>query len=279
MRARVDALTVADENLPVPTTATLDRAALERVLARASELQAALGDQPEALTDAQLLELGEEVGISPEHLRQALAEERGRGLLPAERGFAARLAGPESIGAARVVPGTPASVLAALDQTMQRDEVLVLKRRWPERLSWEAQRGIIGGLRRGFALAGRGHHLAGATEVAAGVAAVDGKRVHVRLVANFAEARSRRAGGTIAAVAVLFAAGGALLAMGFPPWAAALPPLVLGTTVLLAGRRAYRALLARAHVALEQALDRLEYGAPKPSPAAALLDAFTGPRR
>ncbi len=32
---------------------------------------------------------------------------------------------------------------------------------------------------------------------------------------------------------------------------------------------------ARAHVALEQALDRLEYGAPAKSPAAALLDAFT----
>ena len=51
------------------------RGALERVLARAAELQSASGDAPEsdAMTEAQLIELGKEVGLSPEHLRQALA--------------------------------------------------------------------------------------------------------------------------------------------------------------------------------------------------------------
>ena len=271
--------TVSGELVPTPDAATLDRAAMERVLARATELQAAIGDSPEALSDAQLLELGEEVGIAPEHLRQALAEEHGRGLLPPERGLLTAFAGPRAVGAARVLPGTPSSVLAALDQTMQRDEVLVLKRRWPERLSWEAQRGFIGGLRRGFALSGRSYHLTAATEIAASVAAVDAGRVHVRLVANFGDARSRRVGSSVVAAGVLIAAGAALLAMGFPPWAAALPPLLGGTAVLFAARRTYRALIARAHVALEQALDRLEYGAPKKSAAAALLDAIAPPPR
>lgn len=270
---------MSDDLVPTPDAATLDRAAMERVLARATELQAAVGDNPEALSDAQLLELGEEVGIDPAHLRQALAEEHGRGLLPSERGLAVAFAGPRAVGAARVLPGTPSSVLAALDQTMQHDEVLVLKRRWPERLSWEAQRGFVGGLRRGFALSGRSYHLTGATEIAASVAAVDAARVHVRLVADFAEARSRRVGSSAVATSVLLAAGAALLAMGFPPWVAVLPPFVGGTAVLFAARRSYRALVARAHVALEQALDRLEYGTPKKSAAAALLDAFAPPPR
>jgi len=270
---------VSDDLVPVPDAATLDRAALERVLARASELQAALGDAPEALSDVQLLDLGAEVGIAPEHLRQALAEERGRGLLPPEHGIAAALAGPQAVGAARVVPGTPSSVLAALDQTMQRDEVLVLKRRWPERLSWEAQRGFIGGLRRGFALSGRSYHLTDASEVGASVAAVDATRVHVRLVATFAETRGRRLGLVAGLFGVYLLSAVALRLMGFPPEVCALPGSVLGVITFVAVRRAYRGMLARAHVALEQALDRLEYGEARKSPAAALLDAFAPPKR
>ena len=56
----------------------LDRASLERVLARASELQAGSGETPDEFTEDQLIDLGKEVGLSPQHLRQALAEERTR---------------------------------------------------------------------------------------------------------------------------------------------------------------------------------------------------------
>ena len=61
----------------------LDRSGLERVLARAAELQSATGETPEQITEAQLIELGKEVGLSAQHLRQALAEERTRSLDPA----------------------------------------------------------------------------------------------------------------------------------------------------------------------------------------------------
>lgn len=269
---------VGDASSP-PDPPVLDRAALERVLARASELQAAVGDHPEALSESQLLELGNEVGIAPEHLHQALAEERGRGLLPPESGLIVVLAGVSSVAAARVVPGTPASVLAALDPIMQRDEVLVLKRRFPERLVWEAQRGLIGGLRRGFALSGRGYHLGDATDVAASVAAVDGTRVHVRLTAHFHEHRSRRIGVAVTAASALLILAAPLLAIGVAPPLAAAPLAVFGSAAFLLTRRQYRRLLARATVALEQVLDRLEYGPGKTSPAKALLDAIAGPPR
>lgn len=257
----------------------LDRAGLERVLARATELQSAVGDSPEALSEQQLLDLGSEVGIAPEHLRQALAEEQGRGLLPPETGIAAVLAGASSIATARVVSGTPASVLAALDSAMQRDEVLVLKRRFPERLTWEAQHGLIGGLRRGLALSGRRYHLASATDVSAGVAAVDGTRVHVRLVANFGDVRTRRLEmASLAALALLLTAA-PLFAIDVTPALAILLPVLTASVVLTVARRQYQRMLARAQVALEQVLDKLEYGQSRPSPARALLDAIAGPPR
>jgi hypothetical protein len=59
---------------PAPGGRPLDRAALERVLARASELQAGTSEPTEAMTEDQLIELGKEVGLAPEHVRQAIAE-------------------------------------------------------------------------------------------------------------------------------------------------------------------------------------------------------------
>ena len=269
---------MTDELVPVPLgSPLLDRAGLERVLARATELQAALGDRPESLTDEQLLDVGREVGLSPEHLRQALAEERGRGLLPLERGLAVVLAGATAVAAARVVNGTPAAVLAALDATMQHDEVLALRRRFPERLTWEAQRGLVGGLRRGFALGGRAYHLAAATEVAANVAAVDGARVHVRLVASFPDTRRRRLSAAAILTAALALSVVPLTAIGVIPILAVLPPFALGGAFMVATRRQYRLLLTRAQMALEQVLDRLEYGAPRTSTAQSILDALVGP--
>ncbi|HVT40464.1 MAG TPA: hypothetical protein VHE78_15585 [Gemmatimonadaceae bacterium] len=257
----------------------LDRAGLERVLARATELQAVVGDRPEALTEHQLLELGSEVGISPEHLRQALAEERDRGLLPAEDGVAVTLAGPACVHAARVVSGAPAAVLAALDAIMQRDEVLVLKRRFPERLAWEAQRGLIGGLRRSLALSGRTYHLAAATDVTASVAAVDEARIHVRLTADFTDVRAHRVELAALSTLGLLVAAIPFMVIGVAPVLAVLPGVLLGGAALAVTRRQYRRLVMRAQLSLEQVLDRLQFGATKPSTAQALLDVIVGAPR
>ena len=108
-------------NLP----ATVDRAAVERVLARALELQAGpAGDPQDRLTEAQLLDLAKEVGLDPVHLRQALAEERTRVAVPEEKGLLATLYGSATVSAQRTVHGTPAQVLQALDDWMQRQECL-----------------------------------------------------------------------------------------------------------------------------------------------------------
>ena len=172
----------------------LDRSALERVLARAAELQAAEGDRADGLlSEDQILEVGREVGISTRYVREALAEERTRVTVPEDSGWAGRIAGPARAEATRTVRGKPGEVLVALDQWMQREECLQPKRRFPDRVTWEPRRDFFTQLRRDFDLGGRGYYLSRAHEIAATVLAVDESRVFVRLDADLGPSRAQRA--------------------------------------------------------------------------------------
>src|SRR5216110_2550553 len=118
---------MADEKSPLPAPAStrqppLDRQALERVLARAAELQgaSAMPESGDLITESQLLEIGNEVGLSPATLNQALAEERTRVNVPEESGLVAQVAGAGFASATRTVPGNPRDVLATIDSWMLR---------------------------------------------------------------------------------------------------------------------------------------------------------------
>ncbi len=272
---------MTDARSPVPG-GSLTRVALERVLARAAELQVRSGESDDdgAMSETQLLELGKEVGLSAESLRQALAEERSRTVVPEDRGLAGILTGASSVTTARTVVGMPVQVLEALDAMMQRDEALRVKRRFADQLVWEARRDVISMIRTGLRLDGRGYELTGASDVSAVAGALGAERTHVRLVADFSEARERRARVAVASVAAFLLSGVPLLMIGVPPLLAAIPPVILAAAVLSLTRRRYRRLLTRALVAMEQALDRLEFGdAARLSPGRAILDAITDPVR
>ena len=260
----------------------LSRAALERVLARAAQLQAASGEDDEsgAMTEEQLVELGKEVGLSGELLRQALAEERSRTLLPAESGWLASFTGVSAVTAARTVPGTPAAVLGAIDTWMQRSEALQVKRRFADQLVWEARRDIFSVIRRTIPIWGRGFELIPANDVSAIVAAVGPNRAHARIVADFSVARSRRATSGAALAFAMLLITAPLIAIGVSPVLAAIPSALAALLALFITRRQYRQLVSRAQVALEQALDRIEFADAKPATTAqVLLDAFIGPPR
>jgi hypothetical protein len=270
------------ETPPNPPGTALSRAALERVLARAAQLQAATGDGDDAgaMTEEQLVELGKEVGLSGELLRQALAEERSRTLVPPESGWLAALTGPAAVTAARTVPGNPAAVLGALDAWMQRSEALQVKRRFADQLVWEARRDLFTVIRRSIPIWGRGFELAPANDVSAIVAAVGPNKAHARIVADFSVTRGERAtaGAVIAAVMLLVTAP--LIAIGVAPVLAAIPCALAAMLTLFVTRRQYRQLVARAQIALEQALDRLEFADTKSvTTAQVLLDALLGPPR
>ena len=244
------------DNLP----AKIDRAAVDRVLARAAQLQAeGTVDTQGQLTEAQLLELAKEVGLDAVNLRQALAEERTRVAVPEERGLLAAMYGGSSASAQRAVRGTPAQVLKALDDWMQRQESLVVQRyHSTERIVWEARRDFVGTVRR--AVSGRGHALVRATNVSATAISLDDNRVLVRLDAQLAGYRALMAQQNVAATAGGLVAGGVLSVLSFPVLVAAAPVVVLAAGGFATGRASQRRSLERAQLALEQVLDRLERG-------------------
>jgi hypothetical protein len=251
--------------------APLDRATLERVLARAAELQTAAGDDTEptdGLTEQQLLDIGREVGLATGHLRQALAEERTRVVVPAEHGIVAQVVGAGMASAHRTVTGTPAQLLGTLNQLMLRDECLTVKRRYGNRTTWEPRRDFWAAFRRLAPSAGRTYDLLRAREVAATAVGVDDTRTLVRLDADVSHARAQRLQGGIAIAAGGVVSGG--LIAGFFAVVAAAPlapvlaigavPVVAGFAACAAVARTHRHTVERAQLALEQILDRLEHG-------------------
>ena len=241
----------------------LDRVALERVLARASEIQSQAGDGgdgTELMTEEQVVELGKEVGLSPEHLRQAMAEERARLGVVEERGLASRLLGAGIISASRTVRGRPDEVLATLDTWMQRDECLRIKRQVADRIVWQPRDDFMGMLRRNFQLGGTRYPLSRAGELAATVIPITNERVLVKLDANIASARSATARNATIVTGLGAAASGAAVLMGFFLPVALVPAVVLAGGSALESRRIHQAAVTRVRDAMEHYLDRAERG-------------------
>ena len=258
------------------------RGALERVLARAAELQSASGEEGEpsdSLTEEQVLELGREVGLSPEHLRQALAEERVRidPLPTRQSGIASQLFGDTRVAAQRVVRGTPERLLATLDRWMQREEWLRVVRQRADRIVWEPRRGFFGSIRQ--LLRGRDYSLYRSNDIAATVVKVDKDSTIVRLEADFSVLRRGMAGQTAAGTVIGGASTGALIAMGVMLPVAVAPVVVLSGAAYAASRRTHQHALQRAHLTLESVLDRLERGEAEPPSLMRLIEAALPPGR
>ena len=135
--------------------------------------------------------------------------------MPEERGLLSSLYGGAGASAQRTVRGTPAQVLKALDDWMQRQESLVAQRYFSsERIVWEARHDVLGAVRR--TMSGRGHALARTTDVAATAIALDDSRVLVRLDARLAGYRSLMAQQNVAITGAGVVVGGVLAVLSFP---------------------------------------------------------------
>jgi hypothetical protein len=237
----------------------LERAALERVVLRAAQLQAGSRELEDGLTEDDVLKLGAEVGIPAPYLRQALMEEQLRADLPAERGVAAYFAGPRFVVAERAVGGSADRVLATLEHWMESGELLVVKRRFANQVTWEARRGTMASLKRSFRLGGRDYFLARTREVGAQVSAIGPDRVYVRLTADVGNTRTEHLGGAATLAAGGAGTSGLLVLLGFaaPVALLAFPVAALGAVAIA---RSHRRDAERVQVALEQVLDRIEHG-------------------
>jgi hypothetical protein len=248
-----------------PAPVRLDRAALERIIQRAAELQTHERDIGDDLSPDEVLALGRDVGIPARYLQQALLEEQVRpGATPAS-GLLDRLLGPAEVTAQRVVRGDKDLVEEALLRWMEEHELLVLQRRQVGRITWEPLTGMQVALRRSAAALGsskRPFMLSRASQIAGTVTPLEPGYCHVTLAASLSQARGSTVGG-MALLGTLAIAASGILAVMTPFLLVAAVPLVLVTGLEWAVARQYRPLVDRVQLGLERALDHLEQGGVK----------------
>lgn len=242
------------------TPARLDRAALERIIQRAAELQTAERDLADELTPDQVLALGREVGIPEKHLQRALLEERTRLVTIEPSGRWERIAGPAQAVAQRTVPGSAEPIEAGLVEWLEEREMLCVQRRQPGRITWEPLGGVAAALRRSTAALSRGNSallLNRADTVAATIVPLEAGWCHVTLSATARKARAEYVGGGAALAGAGMLGAGLMVALGALVPVALVPiPVALGLGYGVA--RQYRPALARLQLGLERALDSLE---------------------
>ncbi len=247
--------------------APIDRAALDRIIRRAAELQTADRDIGDQLTPDDVLALGQEVGIPQRYLQQAILEERTRLPDQVAAGLWDRLAGPAEVGAYRVVRGDPESVERGLLRWIEQNELLTVQRQQPGRISWEPLRGISAAIRRSTAALGSGARpfmLSKAELVTATVTPLELDYCHVALRASVRAIRSAYLSGGGAALTLGAGATAALVALSALLPVALLPvPLALGIGFVTVRR--FRPVPARTLLGLERVLDSLEAGGVKPA--------------
>lgn len=256
--------------------AVIPREALERVLARAVELQTVREELPDGISEARLVEIGREVGIDITNLRQAMAEERARlPLSEEEHGFILDALGPGVAVAQRTVPGTPGEIMAKLEAWMPRMELLEKRRRVGEQVSWEPKRDPIGNFFRSMGSGGRQLDLLRADQVSAVVTSIDESKSVVHFESQMHGVRRNQRTMFVVLATLL---SGAFFVVAVPVWLLATPgavPVVaiatVGSVLAATGfgvwramQRGYRRLVGRAQLRLEQLLDDLETGGMQP---------------
>ncbi|MEP6574736.1 MAG: hypothetical protein ABJD11_18690, partial [Gemmatimonadota bacterium] len=136
--------------------ARIDRAALERIIQRAAELQTGEHEIADQLTPDEVLRLGKDVGIPARYLQQAMLEERIRTPEAQLSGALDRWVGPGEVAAQRVIRGAAPDIERLLLEWMDQHELLTIQRQQPGRVTWEPLGGLQMAIRRSSAAFGGG---------------------------------------------------------------------------------------------------------------------------
>lgn len=240
----------------------IDRAALERIIQRAAELQTSERDFGDHLTSDEVMALGREVGIPGRYLQQALLEEQTRITTAGPAGVVERLTGPASVTAQRVVRAEREALEPLLIHFLEQHELFCVQRQQPGRIAWEPIGGVQAAIRRATAAAAgsrRPMMLARADAISATIVALEPGYSHVSLTATARKARTEAIGGGAAVATAGVAGTGILVALGALLPVALIPaPVALGLGYLMLRR--HGPVVARIHLGLERALDHLEQG-------------------
>ncbi len=241
--------------------ARLDRAALDRILHRAAELQTGARDVGDGLTEEEVVALGAEVGLSESYLKHALLEERTRHDVPAPTGTLDRWVGVADLAAERVVQGEEAAIRAKLSRWLESNEHLVVQREVAGRATYEPMNSFVGAMRRvGAMFDGRkGRSYLDKVELlTAVITPLEPGYHHVRLAAGLRGTRRGYVAGSVTLVGTGVMLGGLMTALGAPLLLGLVPLLPLTGGAWITATQ-YRKLADRTQLGLERALDELEH--------------------
>ncbi|MDX1578902.1 MAG: hypothetical protein R3266_10470 [Gemmatimonadota bacterium] len=249
-----------------PPDTPLSSDQLERVIRRAAELQTAREVLPETLEDAEVVQIGAEVGLHESHVRQALLELRAETMAPQapeEDSLPQRLWGPALIQASRVVPGDRAEVQGRLREYLRLGESLRQVRDRPGLSFWEPASDLISQIRRGLDIGGHGFALARAKRIEVAIQALEPGRSLVTISADLRNQRAEHAGGWYTGAGLTTAGVTAGLVAGAGAPLLLVLPLVAGTAFgggTWLARRTLRGEREKIELAVQGLLDRLESG-------------------
>jgi len=232
---------------------------LEAVIKRAVELQTAREtEMTDGLSDAEVVRIGQELGLEQHLVRRAIAEVRSRP--PEEHGVVAGMMGPGVVRASRTIRRPAVELGIFLERYLIETEFMVVERRFPDRTRYVRAQGFGAAVGRTFSKVGSRVAPLDLEGVDVGVALADEDSSIVTLNVDLSTIRIGTAaggwltglggGGTLAAVILASTA----------PHLLALAGLGVAAAGALVSRAAYRLILRQTQNKLEAFLDRLEHG-------------------
>jgi hypothetical protein len=268
---------MADSIVPRPDGSRLPERRLtteqmEAAVRRAVELQALDADAASdaGVSEEELVRIGNELGISPAHMRRAMAEVTASGPPPTKS--SERLFGPARTSASRTVPGNAEEVQRHIEKYLLDSQYLAVLRRLPDRTVYEKSGGfqvemerVMDATRSVFGTGdrlpriGAGFDMRSVRTVEVAVQPLEPGFCYVTMTVDLGNQRIGYWVGisTAAGVGTLGIAAVAAIAIAPPAALVGLP--ILGASAW-GTRASYNAVVERARVHLEALLDHLERG-------------------
>jgi hypothetical protein len=198
---------------------------MKKVVRRAVDLQdGKASGVGEAVSEAEMVRIGRELGLDPATVRRAMAEVRSE---PDKGNVFLRAMGSRFARGQRVVPHPPDDTAAIIEHYLRRTELMVPERRFPDRIRYARDASLaatVGRVTRRFS---RAHPPLNVERVDVTVSALDADSTLVEISADL---REKQLGFAIASVAI----GAPLSLIAFAtipitdPWILLAPALLTG---------------------------------------------------
>ncbi len=170
-----------------PPGRSVTRTDFEAVIRRAVELSQLQGDAEESVSEAELVRIGGELGLSADKVKQALYDQPQ---LESDPYWYDRYFERPIVSTSRVVPGRADVNLTRLEEYISAREYMQVVRRKSGELRFIPAEDAISRLARGLARPGSRFHLAHARRVIISVQQLNDTRSHIRVESDYSEQRA-----------------------------------------------------------------------------------------